>query len=135
MKDATATSVLRNRYRGALGGLAVGDAVGTTLEFKPAGTFEPIDDVVGGGPFGLEPGQWTDDTSMVLCLEESLIECGFDPEHQFRRYVRWWREGYSPAPGGASTSETRPAPRWRSSSGRAGPTPAPLISAPRATVR
>jgi ADP-ribosyl-[dinitrogen reductase] hydrolase len=85
---------LRDRYRGALLGLAVGDAVGTTLEFKPPGSFEAIDDMIGGGPFGLEPGQWTDDTSMALCLAESLIERGFDPEDQLRRYVRWWREGY-----------------------------------------
>jgi ADP-ribosylglycohydrolase len=46
-----------NRYRGCLMGLAVGDALGTTLEFKPPGTFSPINDIVGGGPFGLEAGQ------------------------------------------------------------------------------
>lgn len=86
---------MRDRYRGCLLGLAVGDALGTTLEFRPPGTFEPIDDMVGGGPFGLEPGQWTDDTSMGLCLAESLIECGgFDAADQMRRYVRWHEEGY-----------------------------------------
>ena len=86
---------LQDRYRGALPGLAAGDAVGTTLEFKPPGTFEPMTDMVGGGPFGLEPGQWTDDTSMALCLAESLIERqGFDPADQMSRYVRWRREGY-----------------------------------------
>jgi ADP-ribosylglycohydrolase len=83
------------RYRGALLGLATGDAVGTTLEFTAPGSFTPIQDMVGGGPFGLQPGQWTDDTSMALCLAESLIECrGFDPVDQLRRYVRWWREGH-----------------------------------------
>lgn len=83
------------RYRGSLLGLAAGDAVGTTLEFKPPGTFEPIDDLVGGGPFGLKPGQWTDDTSMALCLAESLVErSGFDPVDQLRRYVKWWRRGH-----------------------------------------
>ncbi|WP_364303384.1 ADP-ribosylglycohydrolase family protein [Moorena sp. SIO4A5] len=59
---------LINRYRGSLLGLAVGDAVGTTLEFKAPGSFTPIEDMVGGGPFGLKPGYWTDDTSMALCL-------------------------------------------------------------------
>jgi ADP-ribosylglycohydrolase len=84
-----------DRFKGCLLGLAVGDALGTTLEFKPPGTFDPIDDMVGGGPFGLAPGQWTDDTSMALCLAESLIECqGFDPADQMRRFVRWWREGH-----------------------------------------
>jgi len=84
-----------DRYRGALLGLAAGDAVGTTVEFRPPGSFQPLTDMVGGGPFGLEPGQWTDDTSMALCLAESLVETGgFDPVDQLRRYVRWWREGH-----------------------------------------
>ncbi|MBS3933432.1 MAG: ADP-ribosylglycohydrolase family protein [Truepera sp.] len=83
------------RYRGALLGLAAGDALGTTLEFKPPGTFKPITAMAGGGPFGLQPGQWTDDTSMALCLAESLIEQqGFDLVDQLERYVRWWREGH-----------------------------------------
>jgi ADP-ribosyl-[dinitrogen reductase] hydrolase len=84
-----------DRYRGALLGLAAGDALGTTLEFKPRGSFAPIDDMVGGGPFNLKPGEWTDDTSMAMCLAESLVEQnGFDPADQMRRYLRWWREGY-----------------------------------------
>ena len=83
------------RYQGCLLGLAIGDALGTTLEFKPPGSFTPITDMIGGGPFRLKPGQWTDDTSMALCLAESLIECrGFDPADQMKRYVRWWQEGY-----------------------------------------
>jgi ADP-ribosyl-[dinitrogen reductase] hydrolase len=83
------------KYRGCLLGLAVGDALGTTLEFTSPGSFQPIEDMVGGGPFGLSTGQWTDDTSMALCLSESLIDCnGFDPADQMKRYVRWWREGY-----------------------------------------
>ena len=83
------------REMGCLLGLAVGDALGTTLEFEEPGTFEPITDMAGGGPFGLKPGQWTDDTSMALCLAESLIEKkGFDPKDQMERYVRWWKEGH-----------------------------------------
>ena len=73
----------------------MGDALGTTLEFSPPGSFAPVDDLVGGGPFGLKPGEWTDDTSMALCLAESLIECeGFDAGDQMQRYVRWYREGH-----------------------------------------
>lgn len=83
------------RYRGALLGLAAGDALGATLEFEPPGTFEPISEIVGGGPFRLEPGEWTDDTSMALCLAESLIECrGFDPIDQLKRYVDWMENGH-----------------------------------------
>ena len=95
---------LHDRYAGCLLGLAVGDALGTTLEFSPPGSFAPIEDMVGGGPFHLKPGEWTDDTSIppkagdcfvALCLAESLIERPtFDPADQLDRYVRWWREGY-----------------------------------------
>ena len=76
-------------------GLAAGDAVGATVEFKPRGSFAPLTDMVGGGPFRLQPGQWTDDASMALCLGYSLNECsGFDAHDQMTRYVRWWQEGY-----------------------------------------
>jgi ADP-ribosyl-[dinitrogen reductase] hydrolase len=85
---------LRDRYQGALLGLAAGDALGTTVEFRPRGTFAPLTTIVGGGPFGLRPGDWTDDTSMAMCLAESLVERGFDAEDQMRRYVRWWQSGY-----------------------------------------
>ena len=84
-----------DRLRGALIGLAIGDALGTTLEFQPPGTFEPLTDMVGGGVHRLKPGQWTDDTSMALCLAESLLaRGGMDAADQMRRYVRWYREGH-----------------------------------------
>jgi len=83
------------RYRGCLLGLATGDALGTTLEFHSPGSFTPLEDMVGGGPFHLRPGEWTDDTSMALCLAESLIEKrGFDPIDQLERYDRWFRAGH-----------------------------------------
>jgi ADP-ribosylglycohydrolase len=83
------------RFRGALLGLAAGDAVGTTVEFQSPGSFPPVVDMTGGGPFHLEAGQWTDDTSMALCLAESLLERGgFDPGDQLERYVRWHRKGH-----------------------------------------
>lgn len=83
------------RYRGCLLGLAVGDAIGTSVEFMPSGSFIPLTDMLGGGPFNLAPGEWTDDTSMALCLAESLIKkAGFDPIDQLERYTRWYRTGY-----------------------------------------
>lgn len=89
-----------DRYRGAMLGLAAGDALGTTLEFTTPGSFIPIADMVGGGPFNLKPGEWTDDTSMALCLAESLIECGaFDPHDQLARYVAWKRAGHHSSTG------------------------------------
>jgi len=84
-----------DRFRGCLLGLACGDAVGTRVEFSRPGAFSPVKDMLGGGPFGLAAGEWTDDTSMALCLAESLLETdGMDPVDQLQRYVRWWREGH-----------------------------------------
>jgi len=84
-----------NRFRGCLLGLAAGDAVGTTVEFQKCGSFPPVTDMVGGGPFHLKPGQWTDDTSMALCLGTSLIlKNGFDPIDQMDRYWDWYQNGY-----------------------------------------
>jgi ADP-ribosyl-[dinitrogen reductase] hydrolase len=84
-----------DRFLGCLLGLAVGDAVGTTVEFKPRGSFPPVVEMTGGGPFALPKGAWTDDTSLALCLATSLLACGgFDARDQMDRYVRWHREGY-----------------------------------------
>ena len=84
-----------DRAVGSLLGLACGDAVGTTLEFSAPGSFAPITDMVGDGPFGLPVGAWTDDTSMALCLAESILDTGgLDPADQLRRYVMWQRDGY-----------------------------------------
>ncbi|MFN9476551.1 ADP-ribosylglycohydrolase family protein [Acidovorax sp.] len=95
-----AVEILESRYRGCLVGLACGDAVGTTVEFSPRGSFAPLTDMVGGGPFRLARGQWTDDTSMAICLAQSLLHRGgFDAEDQMRRYANWWRWGY-PSPTG-----------------------------------
>ena len=85
----------RDRARVALIGLACGDAVGTTVEFRSPGSFEPLVDMVGCGPFALPVGAWTDDTSMALCLAESLIDQhGMDLADQMRRYLMWRSHGY-----------------------------------------
>ncbi|WP_129628120.1 ADP-ribosylglycohydrolase family protein [Candidatus Oscillochloris fontis] len=91
-----------DHHRGALLGLAIGDALGTTLEFTgPLDPFTPqVTQIVGGGPFNLPAGFWTDDTSMALCLGQSLVAVGdFDPRDQIERYVRWWRNGENSSTG------------------------------------
>ncbi len=85
---------IRDRARGALLGLAVGDAVGTTLEFSIRDTRPRLEDMVGGGPFDLPAGAWTDDTTLALALAESLAEAGgFDGRDLLDRFVDWWRNG------------------------------------------
>ncbi|MGY6282645.1 ADP-ribosylglycohydrolase family protein [Methylorubrum extorquens] len=91
---STTIDAIRDRALGALVGLAVGDAIGTTVEFRHRGTFDPVTDMVGGGPFDLRPGEWTDDTSMALALSESLIACGgLDERDLLRRFLRWFHDG------------------------------------------
>ena len=88
--------------RGALLGLAVGDAFGTTLEFSrpvappfPRLATGPHTDITGGGPFGLLPGQVTDDTQMACCLATSLREHGgFRAADVAKRYVAWRDEAF-----------------------------------------
>jgi ADP-ribosylglycohydrolase len=89
-----------NRFRGALIGCAIGDALGTTVEFKAPGSFPPLTDIVGGGPFNLKAGEWTDDTSMMYCLAHSLIrtkQC--DLKDQMDLYCKWWQDGVFSATG------------------------------------
>jgi ADP-ribosyl-[dinitrogen reductase] hydrolase len=90
----------RDRALGAFIGLAVGDAIGTTVEFMPRGSFAPLTDMVGGGKFALLPGQWTDDTSMALCLAESLLhDPSLDELDLMRRFRRWLDHGENSATG------------------------------------
>ena len=81
---------------GGVMGVIIGDALGlpvqrmTKTEIKK----NPITDMTGGGAFGLEPGAWSDDSSLTLCLAESLYEVGYNPPDIARRFVKWYRDGY-----------------------------------------
>jgi ADP-ribosyl-[dinitrogen reductase] hydrolase len=87
-------SAATDRARGALLGLAVGDALGTTLEFSERDEHPRHTEMTGGGPFRLKPGQWTDDTSMALALAESLIAHPYlDARDLMDRFTAWWRNG------------------------------------------
>jgi ADP-ribosylglycohydrolase len=81
-----------DRRRGALIGLAVGDALGAAVEFKSPGSFKPVTDYRNGGPHGLYAGARTDDTSMALAMADS-IAVGWDLNDQADRYVQWWQTG------------------------------------------
>ena len=88
--DATRVS---DRKRGALLGLAIGDSLGSAVEFRSRGDFEPVTGYRGGGPHRIAAGEWTDDTSMALALADSISAIGWDLDDQARRYVEWYRTG------------------------------------------
>ena len=98
LAPSTTQECIRDRAMGALLGLAVGDALGTTLEFEKRDWRPRVVDITGGGPFDLRPGCWTDDTAMALALAASLLASeSLDCRDLMDRFVAWWRNGeYSP---------------------------------------
>lgn len=114
-----ATRALRDRYTGALLGLAAGDALAAATQYRKPGSFTPVGDLLGGGPFDLPRGAWSDDTAMALCVADSFLERGgADPLDQVERFGRWQRDGYLSATGqcvGITAGVTRAlaAARWR----------------------
>jgi ADP-ribosyl-[dinitrogen reductase] hydrolase len=115
----SAASNLRGRFLGALVGLAVGDAVAAATQYRRPGTFTSVGDMLGGGPFDLPRGAWSDDTAMALCLADSLLDRdGFDARDQVERYRRWQQDGYLSATGQcvgitASVSRAIAMAQWR----------------------
>jgi len=82
---------LEDRAVGAFIGLAVGDALGTSVEFMSRGNFVPVTGMRGGGVFNLRPGEWTDDTSMAIALAEALLQDRTlaNPAFAMNRWVNW----------------------------------------------
>lgn len=86
---------MQKKYQATLLGLAIGDALGVPVEFCRPGTFAPVTTFQDSSFRNTKKGQWSDDTSMALCLATSLIECnGFNPQDQMDRYYKWYSEGY-----------------------------------------
>jgi len=93
-------NTFNDRYQGSLIGLAIGDTLGMPLEFKGPDEFEPITKPQSGGPFNLPLGYWTDDTSMALCLADSLLEKGgYDSYDVMDKYWAWRAHGYRSSTG------------------------------------
>lgn len=87
--------MLKEKFLGSLLGLAIGDALGAPIEFEARDSYTPVTKYREGGPFNLKSGQWTDDTSLALCLSVSLLEKkSFDASDIISRFHKWFREGY-----------------------------------------
>ena len=85
-----------DRALGAFWGLAVGDAMGAPVEFLTPGTFPKVTGYQPSPRFGLDPGAWTDDTIMAVCMAESIIaEGGYDSFAVMQDYVDWMVRGHN----------------------------------------
>ncbi|CAF3699554.1 unnamed protein product [Rotaria sordida] len=91
-----------NRVHGSMIGMALGDTLGASVEFRPRKYLlkNPVTDLQSGGTWGLQKGQFTDDTSMALCLASSLVtKSSFVAYDQLVRYKLWYRHGYMSSTG------------------------------------
>jgi ADP-ribosylglycohydrolase len=88
-----------DRVLGTILGAACGDALGATVEFlSPEEIARSFPDghreMIGGGPFNVLPGQFTDDTELAIALANSIVEAkGYDPDAAARHYAAWYRSG------------------------------------------
>jgi ADP-ribosylglycohydrolase len=90
-----------DKMAGGILGAAVGDALGVPVEFMSREEISrnPITGMTGGGNHGRPPGTWSDDTSMLLCHMQSLLEKGYDRADAMNKFVAWWYKGlWKPAP-------------------------------------
>lgn len=91
---APASDDQRDRFRGLLLGIAIGDALGQPARGQRAGAIAASDALTGGGPLGLPAGAWSDKTAMALCLAESFAaQKRMDAADQVQRYQQWQRAG------------------------------------------
>lgn len=97
-----------DRRRGCILGIAIGEAMGTAVEGRPAGTFPPVYEYRDARAWGVPAGQWGEATATALAVAESIAERGWDPDDQARRMWAWWREGRH-APARPISSTTRAA--------------------------
>lgn len=86
---------IQDRIRGALYGVAIGDAMGGPLEFLDANEIKmrygQVREMIGGGWLSLKPGEVTDDTQMTLCVAEGILENPSDPVQTIgRRFIEWY---------------------------------------------
>jgi ADP-ribosylglycohydrolase len=103
-KEVANSMDMSERIRGGILGVVIGDALGLPVQFKPRSQVKkrPVKGMQGYGTFNLPPGTWSDDSSLTLCLAQSLAERGFfDPKDVSEKFQAWYFGGYM-TPFGAS---------------------------------
>lgn len=90
----------KSRATSAFLGLAIGDALGAPVEFKEPGEFEPVTQYRHSYVWNIPQGYWTDDTSMAICLAESILSRNtVDPQDLLERFSRWYLQGENSSTG------------------------------------
>ena len=89
--DRSRLPELIDRAEGVLLGLAAGDALGAGYEFQDHPPADP--EMIGGGPFGFAPGEWTDDTQMAICVAQVAATGVLDAAEVGERFLRWFGHG------------------------------------------
>lgn len=93
-------SEFENKIYGSILGLAIGDAFGAPVEFKARGSYPKVTEYQAGGEFNLPKGYWTDDTSLALCIIDSINHTKkFDLNSQMNNFRRWWHDGFMSSTG------------------------------------
>lgn len=109
---------LKEKIKGGLLGLLVGDALGVPYEFHPASDIPPLSDIEFTPPkgfrrahVGVPTGTWSDDGAQALVLLASLLDCQkLDLKDFAKGLVEWYQTGYMAVDGrvfdiGIQTSE------------------------------
>ena len=93
----------RNKAKGMLWGLIVGDAFGSPIQFSGKDNHPWITEMVACPVFNLPPGYWTDDGSMAMCIMDSYVrKGGYDVKDIGDTFVKWFMDGYLSSKGGES---------------------------------
>jgi len=86
---------LEDKILGGILGLAVADAIGVPVEFNSRESLRrnPVTDMRGYGTYNQPPGTWSDDTSLTLCLLDSLTNKKIDYADMMQRFLSWMDKG------------------------------------------
>jgi len=85
----------KERILGGLWGAVIGDALGVPVEFKSKEEVRenPVTAMRGYGTFNLPPGSWSDDSSLMFCTTESLLD-GFNTNRMGQLFIQWLNNAY-----------------------------------------
>ncbi|WP_294228813.1 ADP-ribosylglycohydrolase family protein [uncultured Chryseobacterium sp.] len=86
---------MKNTVKAGIFGVCIGDALGVPVEFKKRADLKraPVTNMQAFGSWNQPKGTWSDDSSLTLCLAESLTK-GYDLEKIGESFVKWVKYGH-----------------------------------------